>query len=186
MIRRRKWVLSEPSQSSWPCRTSGGDSEGGGEQRFPPSFTHLANPLSWSQEVYLPVAHTQNVFLAERQQHRRQLIACGHPNCSRIACLPALRGPWVLALGPGPPPRLLRPFYWGQEINKDTWPALLRPRFQARASVPSPSYTQSLRSGLSRARALLPGCLGQRARSRRRDVLASLLLQTGSRQPVSV
>lgn len=33
----------------------------------------------------------------------------------------------------------MRPFYWGQEINKDTWPALLRPRSQARASVPSPS-----------------------------------------------
>lgn len=109
------------------------------------------------------------------------------PRCGGPGSCPGT-WPWVLALGPGPPPRslLLRPFYWGQEINKDTWPALLRPRFQARASVPSPSYTQSLRSGLSRARALLPGCLGQRARSRRRDVLASLLLQTGSQQPVSV
>lgn len=79
-----------------------GDSEGGGEQRFPPSFAHLANPLSSSQEVYLPVAHTQNVFLAEYQQHRRQLIACGHPELFPHRLPPHAAGALGPALGPGP------------------------------------------------------------------------------------
>lgn len=141
--KRRRRILNEPNEGYWPCSRSGGHSEVGDRQRFPPLFIQLTtSPAPLSKEVSLPVLLIQNVLLSMARRHpwwpdhhgHPKLLLCYLPPHTAAALCP---GPWLQSL-------FLAETLVGTRNKQNKWPILLWPSFQGRASIYRPSRAGQL------------------------------------------
>ena len=104
---------------------------------LPHSFTQPYLPPQ-SKEVHLSVLHIQNVFFSSTPAAPLAAwppVGTRNPCC--VTCLPTLSQPCALAYGCNH--YSFQRCEWGQEANRNKWPALLWPSFWGRTSIYSPS-----------------------------------------------